>query len=182
MKLSRLAPLIGFVLLLLLFGFALRWNMHNDAREVKSPLIGKPAPSYSLPVFGDSSDRRYGSADLQGQPYLLNVFASWCFACREEHPLLMAERARLGVALIGLNYKDEPADAQRWLAQYGDPYDTVIVDYDGRAAIDFGVYGAPETFLVDGAGVVRYKRIGPITPAVLQNELLPAIAAAKGGR
>lgn len=181
MKLSRLIPLIGFVLLIALFAFGIRWNMHHDAREVQSPLIGKPAPGYALPVFGDDS-RRYGSAELKGQPYLINVFASWCVACRDEHPLLMAERDRLGIPLVGLNYKDESADAQRWLAQYGDPYDTVIVDYDGRVAIDFGVYGAPETFLVDAAGVIRYKRIGAITPDILRNELLPAIAAAKAGQ
>lgn len=181
MKMTRLLPLLGFALLVALFGFGLRWNMTNNPRDVQSPLIGKPAPTYSLPVFGDDS-RRYGSAELQGQPYLINVFASWCFACREEHPLLMSERQRIGVPLIGLNYKDETADAGRWLAQYGDPYDVVIVDRDGRAAIDFGVYGAPETFLVDGNGVIRYKRIGPITPTVLQNELLPAIASAKEGR
>ena len=178
MKLTRLLPLLGLIGLVALFVFGIRWNMHHDQREVPSPLIGKPAPAYSLPVFGDDS-RHYGSAELKGKVYLINVFASWCIACRDEHPVLMAERARLGVPLVGLNYKDEPADAQRWLAQFGNPYDTVIVDYDGRAAIDFGVYGAPETFLVDASGIIRYKRIGPTTPESLQNELLPAIAAAK---
>lgn len=181
MKLSRLLPLVAFVLLVVLFGFRLWWSTTNDPREVKSPLVGKPAPAFSLPVFGDDQ-RRFGSAELAGKPYLINVFASWCVACREEHPLLMAERDRLGVALVGLNYKDEPVDASRWLAQYGDPYSTVIVDYDGRVAIDFGVYGAPETFLVDAGGTIRYKRIGPITPAVLAGELLPAIAALEADR
>lgn len=178
MKLTRLLPLLGLVGLVALFGFGIRWNMHHDQREVPSPLIGKPAPSFSLPIFGEES-RRFGSEQLKGKPYLINVFASWCIACRDEHPVLMAEGARLGVPLVGLNYKDEPADAQRWLAQFGNPYDTVIVDYDGRAAIDFGVYGAPETFLVDAAGIIRYKRIGPITADALQNEVLPAIAVAK---
>ena len=178
MKLSRLLPFFGLVALVALFGFGIRWNMHHDQREVLSPLIGKPAPQFSLPVFGETS-RKYGNVDLKGKPYLINVFASWCVACRDEHPLLMAEGARLGVPLVGLNYKDEPADAQRWLAQFGNPYDTVIVDYDGRAAIDFGVYGAPETFLVDATGIIRYQRIGPITPDALRDELLPAIAAAK---
>ena len=178
MKFSRLLPLLGLIALVALFGFGIRWNMHHDPSEVRSPLIGKPAPQFSLPVFGEPS-RTYGSADLKGQAYLINVFASWCVACRDEHPLLMAQGKRLGVPLIGLNYKDETTDAQRWLAQFGNPYDTVIVDYDGRAAIDFGVYGAPETFLVDAAGIIRYKRIGPITPDVLQNELLPAIASLK---
>ncbi len=178
MTFSRLLPLIGLIALVALFGFGIRWNMHHDQREVPSPLIGKPAPEFSLPVFGETS-RNYGSSDLKGQAYLINVFASWCVACRDEHPLLMAEGARLGVPLVGLNYKDETADAQRWLAQFGNPYDIVIVDYDGRAAIDFGVYGAPETFLVDAAGIIRYKRIGPITPDALQNELLPAIASVR---
>ena len=178
MKLTRLLPLLGLIGLVALFVFGIRWNMHHDQREVLSPLIGKPAPNFSLPVFGDEL-RRYGTAELKGQVYLINVFASWCIACRDEHPVLMAERARLGVPLVGLNYKDEAPDAQRWLAQFGNPYDTVIVDYDGRAAIDFGVYGAPETFLIDAAGIIRYKRIGPTTPESLQKELLPAIAAAK---
>ena len=178
MKLTRLLPLLGLIGLVALFVFGIRWNMHNYQREVLSPLIGKPAPEFSLPVFCEMS-RNYGNLDLKAKPYLINVFASWCVACRDEHPLLMAEGARLGIPLVGLNYKDEPADAQRWLAQFGNPYDTVIVDYDGRAAIDFGVYGAPETFLVDAAGIIRYKRIGPITPDSLRDELLPAIAAAK---
>ncbi|MEO7916106.1 MAG: DsbE family thiol:disulfide interchange protein [Dokdonella sp.] len=176
---SRLLPLLGFVVLVALFGFGIRWNMHHDQREVPSPLIGKPAPTFSLPVFGDDG-RRYGSSELKGQPYVINVFASWCIACRDEHPLLMAQGKELGVPLIGLNYKDEPDDASRWLAQFGNPYSTVIADYDGRLAIDFGVYGAPETFLVDAAGVIRYKRIGPLTPDAIQDELLPAIAAARG--
>lgn len=178
MKLSRLAPLIGFALLVVLFGFGIAWNMTHDPREVRSPLIGKPAPTFALPLL-TQPDRTAGSAELAGRPYLLNVFASWCQACRVEHPLFMGPIRQLGVPVIGYNYKDETADARRWLAQFGDPYDQILVDYEGRVAIDFGVYGAPETFLVDANGVIRYKRIGPFTPEAVENELKPAIAALK---
>ncbi|MBN8728474.1 MAG: DsbE family thiol:disulfide interchange protein [Xanthomonadales bacterium] len=175
---ARLLPLAGFLLLLALLGFGIWWSSTHDLREVPSPLIDKPAPEFSLPLLNDPA-RHFGSAELAGQPYLLNVFGSWCIACRDEHPILMREGKRLGVPLVGLNYKDEPDDAKRWLTQFGDPYDIVIADYPGRVAIDFGVTGAPETFLVDGDGVIRYKYISPITPAVIATELLPRIAKLK---
>ena len=178
---SRLLPLAAFVLILALLGFGIWWNQYNDPRAVPSPLIDKPAPAFTLPLLHDPS-KSMGSADLAGEPYLLNVFASWCVACRDEHPILMQEGKRLGVKLVGFNYKDEPADAKRWLAQYGDPYDVVIADYPGDIAIDFGVTGAPETFLVDAQGIIRYKYISPITPQVIATELLPRIAAMKGAR
>ncbi|MEO8010719.1 MAG: DsbE family thiol:disulfide interchange protein [Dokdonella sp.] len=177
---ARLVPLAGFVLLVVLLAFGISWMRGNSMSEVPSPLIDKSAPTFVLPVLNDP-ERTFGSADLAGKPYLLNVFASWCFACLDEHPLLMAESKRLGVPIIGLNYKDEPADASRWLARYGDPYSTIIADRDGRVAIDFGVYGAPETFLVDADGVIRYKRIGAITPLILATEIKPRLSAmAKG--
>ena len=176
----RLLPFAGFVLVLALLGFGIWWSQHHDLREVPSPLIGKPAPQFSLPLLADP-EKKIGSADLAGQPYLLNVFASWCFACRDEHPILMREGKRLGVKLVGFNYKDEPADAKRWLAQFGDPYDVIIADLPGDVAIDFGVTGAPETFLVDAQGVIRFKYISPITPEVIATELLPRIAALKAG-
>ena len=176
----RLLPFAGFVLVLALLGFGIWWSQHHDLREVPSPLIGKPAPQFSLPLLSDPA-KKIGSADLAGQPYLLNVFASWCFACRDEHPILMREGKRLGVKLVGFNYKDEPADAKRWLAQFGDPYDVIIADLPGDVAIDFGVTGAPETFLVDAQGVIRFKYISPITPEVIATELLPRIAALKAG-
>jgi len=175
---ARLLPFAGFVLVLALLGFGIWWSTSHDPREVPSPLIGKPAPSFTLPVLGDA--KTFGSKDLAGQPYLLNVFASWCFACRDEHPILMREGKRLGIRLVGFNYKDETADAKRWLAQFGNPYDIVIADLPGNVAIDFGVTGAPETFLVDANGVIRYKYISPITPEVIATELLPRIAALKG--
>jgi cytochrome c biogenesis protein CcmG/thiol:disulfide interchange protein DsbE len=175
---SRLLPLAGFVLVLALLGFGIVWSQHHDPREVPSPLIGKAAPTFSLPQLGDAS-KQVGSAELAGAPYLLNVFASWCFACREEHPILMSDGKRLGVRLVGFNYKDEAADAKRWLAEFGNPYDVVIADRPGDVAIDFGVTGAPETFLVDAKGIVRYKYISPITPEIIATELLPRIAALK---
>ncbi|WP_300615452.1 DsbE family thiol:disulfide interchange protein [Dokdonella sp.] len=176
---ARLLPLAGFALLLALLGFGVWWSQYKNPQEVPSPLIGKPAPAFSLPVLGDPQ-RLVTDKDLAGQPYLLNVFASWCFACRDEHPILKGLGPSLGVKVVGLNYKDEPADAQRWLAQFGDPYDLVIADLPGRVAIDFGVTGAPETFLVDAQGIIRYKYISPITPEIIAKELRPRIAAMKG--
>ncbi|WP_440222207.1 DsbE family thiol:disulfide interchange protein [Dokdonella sp. MW10] len=177
---ARLVPLAGFLLLVALLAFGISWMRENRMSEVPSPLIGKPAPAFALPLLADP-ERTFGAADLRGKPYLLNVFASWCFACLDEHPLLMAEAKKLGVPLVGFNYKDEPDDAKRWLARFGDPYTTIVADRDGRVAIDFGVYGAPETFLVDAQGVVRYKRIGAITPIVLATEIKPRLAEmAKG--
>jgi cytochrome c biogenesis protein CcmG/thiol:disulfide interchange protein DsbE len=175
---SRLLPFAGFILVFALLGFGIFWSQHHDPREVPSPLIGKPAPQFSLPLLNDPS-KNVGSAELAGQPYLLNVFASWCFACREEHPVLMRDGKRLGVKLVGFNYKDAPDDAKRWIAQYGDPYDVIIADVPGDVAIDFGVTGAPETFLVDAKGIVRYKYISPITPEIIATELLPRISLLK---
>ena len=178
---ARLLPFAGFVLVLALLGFGIWWSSTHDLREVPSPLIGKPAPAFALPLLDDPATS-FGSKDLAGQPYLLNVFASWCFACRDEHPILMQEGKRLGIKLVGFDYKDEAADAKRWLAQYGNPYDVVIADVPGNVAIDFGVTGAPETFLVDADGVIRYKYISPITPEVIATQLLPRIAAMKGAQ
>jgi cytochrome c biogenesis protein CcmG/thiol:disulfide interchange protein DsbE len=172
---SRLLPFLGFVLVIALLGFGIYWSQHHDPREVPSPLIGKPAPEFSLPLLDDPS-KKLGSAELAGEPYLLNVFASWCFACRDEHPILMSEGKRLGIKLVGFDYKDDPADAKRWIAQYGNPYDVILADFPGDVAIDFGVTGAPETFLVDAKGVIRYKYISPITPEIIATELLPRIA------
>ena len=176
----RILPFFGFVLVFALLGFGIYWSQRHDPREVPSPLIGKPAPQFSLPLLDDPS-KKVGTQELAGEPYLLNVFASWCFACREEHSILMNDGKQLGIKLVGFNYKDEAADAKRWLAQFGDPYDVVIADRPGDVAIDFGVTGAPETFLVDADGIVRYKYISPITPAVIATELLPRIAKMKQG-
>ena len=153
------------------------WLSRNPDREaLPSPLIGKPAPPFSLPVLHEPG-RLVTLEELEGAPFLLNVWGSWCPACRDEHPVLtrFAETKRLRV--IGYNWKDEHADALRWLEQFGNPYWMVLVDYEGRNAIDWGIYGAPETYLVDAAGVIRWKHVGPLDDAVVERELLPAIAA-----
>lgn len=175
---TRALPFAGFVLVLALLGFGIWWSSSHDMRAVPSPLIDKPAPAFALPLLDDAS-RTFGSRELAGEPYLLNVFASWCFACRDEHPVLMREGKRIGIKLVGFDYKDPPADAKRWIAQYGNPYDVIVADAPGNVAIDFGVTGAPETFLVDAQGVIRYKHISPLTPEVIANELMPRIAALK---
>ncbi|HSX60018.1 MAG TPA: DsbE family thiol:disulfide interchange protein [Tahibacter sp.] len=173
---ARLLPLFAFLLLAALLGFGLAWNMTHDQREVPSPLIGKTAPAFELPVLNEP-DRRYGSADLKGKPYLLNVFGSWCPSCVDEHPVLMRYAKELDVPLVGYNWKDDPSDANAWLARFGNPYTVIVADNVGRTAIDFGVYGAPETFLVDGNGTIRLKRIGALTPDYIEKELKPALAA-----
>lgn len=165
-----LAPLAVFIGI----GVFLAIGLTLDPREIPSILIGKPVPTFSLPPV---RGRALGlaTADLKGDVSLVNVFASWCVACREEHPLLM-QISREGIVPVhGLNYKDQPADAARWLDQMGDPYTRTGADLDGRVAIDWGVYGVPETFVIDREGRIAYKRIGPITPAVWQQTLLPLI-------
>jgi cytochrome c biogenesis protein CcmG/thiol:disulfide interchange protein DsbE len=171
---KRLLPLIAFAALALLLGVGVLMNSGKDTSAIPSPLIGKPAPAFSLPVL-DEPSRLITNADLRGEPYLLNVWGSWCPACRDEHPVIteLAQSGRLKV--IGYDYKDEPEDAQRWLQQYGNPYALVIVDQDGRAAFDWGIYGAPESFLVDAQGIVRWKFIGPMTDAVVREQLLPEL-------
>lgn len=175
---GRFVPLAGFAVLIALFGFGIWWNTSHVSNYVPSPLIGKAAPEFTLPRL-EQPDAQVSKTSLLGQPYLLNVFASWCFACGEEHPVLMAHKNRLGIPLIGYNYKDDPVDARGWLDRHGDPYHEVIVDRSGKTAIDFGIYGAPETFLVDADGMIRYKHIGPLTDDIIAQELEPAIAAAR---
>jgi len=143
-----------------------------NPREVPSPLIGKPVPSFDVPLLSDRS-RRLTSAELRGQVYLLNVWGSWCVSCRDEHPVLVELAKRKVIPIYGLNWKDRHEDAIAWLARFGDPYVSSGVDADGKVAIDFGVYGAPETYLVDRAGVIRYKQTGPLTMKVLQEKILP---------
>ena len=149
-------------------------GLFRDPREVPSPLIGKPAPSFSLTEL-HKPDQRLTSADMRGQVWLLNVWASWCVSCREEHPLLVALAKANVVPVIGLAYKDDPADGRKWLASNGDPYKTSIVDRDGRVGIDFGVYGVPETFVIDKSGIIRYKQIGPLTADALDTTILPLV-------
>ena len=154
--LKRLMPLIIFVALVAVLGIGLTLN----PRLVPSPLIGKPVPKFDLPLL--FSEGRFTNKDLIGHVTLVNVWASWCFACRQEHETVK-HLSRNGVRVIGLNYKDEPDDAKSWLAKLGNPYQAIAVDYNGRIAIDWGVYGAPETFLIDKDGIIRHKVIGPLS-------------------
>lgn len=150
-----------------------------DPREVPSPLVNKPAPAFSLPQLHQPG-QTFSRDDMKGKVWLLNVWASWCVACREEHPVLV-ELAKSGVVpIVGLNYKDERRDGLRWLAQFGDPYRLSAYDYDGRIGIDYGVYGVPETFLIDKNGIIRYKRIGVVTPEILRDKILPLVRELNG--
>ena len=162
---------MGILLVLLYF---LRAGLTLNPKEVPSPLIGKPAPAFSLPRL-DQPELRISRDDMRGQVWLLNVWASWCVACRQEHPLLVQYAKQAKVPIYGLNYKDERAAGMKWLADFGNPYTVSISDRDGRVGIDFGVYGVPETFVIDREGVIRYKQIGPLTPEVLRDTIEPLI-------
>ena len=163
-------PLAIFVVVLVF----LFLGLFRDPREVPSPLIGKPAPQFSLAQLREPG-RTLTPADMRGKVWLLNVWASWCVSCRVEHPLLV-ELARTNIVpVIGLAYKDNPDDGLAWLASNGDPYTLSIVDRDGRVGIDFGVYGVPETFVIDKDGIIRYKQIGPLTAEALKQTILPLV-------
>ena len=164
-------------LFLLLVGF-LAAGLKLDPREVPSPLVGKAAPAFELPVL-QQPDRRFSPADMRGKVWLLNVWASWCESCRDEHPLLVELSKKGALPILGLNYKDKGEDAQRWLQQFGNPYQLSVVDADGRIGINYGVYGVPETYLIDADGVIRYKQIGALTPAILEQKVLPLAMALK---
>ena len=165
-----LAPLALFAVLL---GF-LAVGLNLNPREVPSPLIGKPAPAFELARLDDPA-QKITHADLKGQVWILNVWASWCVACRQEHPLLVDFAKRTTVPLYGLNYKDKRDDGLAWLRRFGDPYKASLFDIDGRVGIDFGVYGVPETFVIDKQGVIRFKQIGPVTPEVLRDRIEPLL-------
>lgn len=167
----RFLPLAAFVALaaLLYSGFALR-----DPHQLPSALLGKPFPNFDLPLLGGG---RASRAALAGQPRLVNVWATWCPTCLAEHAQLLRIRAETGLSIVGVNYKDDPAEAARWLVRHGDPYDFNLVDADGALGVDLGVYGAPESFLVDAQGVVRHKRVGAIDAGIWQRELEPALRA-----
>ena len=170
-RLMRYAPLLVFGVIAVFLGIGLTMN----PRDIPSPLIGKSVPKFNLPPV---KGRTLGlsSTDLKGQVALVNVFASWCVACREEHPVLMGLSQKRIVPIHGLNYKDRPDDAQAWLDQLGDPYTRTGADIAGRVAIDWGVYGVPESFVIDREGRIAYKQIGPITPEALREKILPLIA------
>ena len=169
-RLAAYIPLLVFVVMAVFFAIGLTMN----PRDIPSPLIGKPVPEFSLPpVKGGTLG--LSSADLRGQVSIVNVFASWCVACREEHPILMGIKEQGLVPLHGINYKDKPDDARAWLDQMGDPYTRIGADMSGRVAIDWGVYGVPETFVIDRDGMIVHKHIGAITPEALRKTIMPII-------
>ena len=184
-------PLIGFFLLVVLLAVGL----HLNPRDVPSPLIDKPAPMFSLPRL-DAPDRQFSPKDMLGKVWLLNVWASWCVTCRQEHPLLVELARRQNVPLVGLNYKEVRGDgsveldklaadgerklvidrASAWLSRHGNPYALSVLDIDGRVGIDYGVYGVPETYVIDRKGIIRMKHTGPITPEVFSGRIQPLLA------
>ena len=167
---KTLIPLALFIVLVVFLAIGLT----RDPHEIPSPLINKPAPLFTTAHL-DAPDQTFSSKDMLGKVWLLNTWASWCVACRVEHPLLMEyAKARL-VPIIGLDYKDKDDEGQRWLSRFGNPYDLAIVDRDGRIGIEFGVYGVPETFVIDKAGVIRYKQIGPITEQAWNEKIAPLV-------
>ena len=179
LRLRYAVPLAALVLL----AFLLWRGLGLNPREVPSPLVGKPAPAFTLPRLATNAGdvKTFSPADMRGRVWLLNVWASWCAACREEHPVLV-ELAKSGVVtIVGLNYKDEPEAARAWLARFGNPYVTSAADRDGKVGIDYGVYGVPETYLIDAEGVIRFKQIGPVTPRIVEERIRPLLQAPAQG-
>lgn len=174
MKAKFLIPLLLFVILV---GF-LAVGLNRDPHEVPSPLIGKQAPAFELPQLTDPQ-KTFSPESMKGKVWILNVWASWCVACREEHPVLV-ELGKLQVApIIGLDYKDKRDDAMAMLARQGNPYVLSAFDANGRVGIDYGVYGVPETYVIDKAGVIRFKHIGPITMELLNKKIIPLVGELK---
>ena len=170
-----LIPLGVFAVMVLFLGIGLTLN----PREVPSPLIGKPAPAFQLSRVADAG-QTLSPEDFKGQVALVNVWASWCVSCRQEHPVLLQLARQNVVPIYGLNYKDQREAAQGWLNQHGNPYVASAFDADGRVGINWGVYGVPETFVIDKAGLIRHKHTGPVTPESLDRELLPLIRQLQG--
>lgn len=168
--LRYLLPVTVFALLLMV----LTIGLNLDPTRIPSPLIGRPVPTFTLPLLADPT-QSISSEELKGEVILLNVWATWCTGCYKEHPVLVALARTGSVPLYGLNYKDKRADALDWLDRYGDPYTANAVDADGRVAIDWGVYGAPETFVIDQHGIIRYKHIGPLSVDDIRETILPLV-------
>lgn len=169
-------PVAAFALLALIF-----WKgLSGNPSEIPSALIGKPVPEFTLPAVEGLGVPGFDAAALRaGEVTLVNVWASWCGPCRVEHPLLMELAKRSDIRLYGLNYKDEPENARRFLGMLGQPYAAVVADEEGRAAVDWGVYGVPETFVIDGKGMIRFKWIGPLSPQALTGTLATEIEKAR---
>lgn len=166
----HLVPLGIFLVIVAFLGIGLGLN----PRQVPSPLVDKPAPAFDLAQL-HATERRFSPEAMRGQVWLLNVWASWCVSCRAEHPVLV-DLAKTGeVPIYGLNYKDKREEALRWLEQWGDPYKLSIMDPKGQTGIDYGVYGVPETYVIDKSGVIRYKQIGPLTPEIVKEKIMPLV-------
>jgi len=163
-----------FIIFITLAGF-LYVGLNLDPREVPSPLVGKPAPAFTLPQLHEPT-KQFSPADMKGKVWLLNVWASWCGACKDEHPVLMDLSTKNIVPVLGLNYKDKREDGLAVLRKSGDPYALTIFDADGRVGFDYGVYGVPETYVIDKQGVIRDKIIGAVTPQNLRDRILPLVA------
>lgn len=176
MKYLKFLLPMGILLVLVLF---LGAGLKLDPKEVPSPLIGKPAPAFALSRL-DLPEQKIARDDLLGQVWMLNVWASWCVACRQEHPLLVEFSKTKMLPIYGLNYKDQRAAGLKWLGDFGNPYTASLSDLDGRVGIDFGVYGVPETFIIDREGVVRFKHIGPVTPEVIRTQIEPLVRKLNG--
>ena len=173
-----LLPFAAFVALVVLFAFGL--NPNRDIRALPSPLIGKAAPIFTLTDVLDPA-RQVGNCAMKGQVYVFNVWGTWCVGCRQEHQTLLAISQQHVVPILGLDWKDDRDKASQWLTALGNPYQAVAFDSEGRTAIDWGVYGAPETFVVDGKGIIRFKVIGALTDQIISQQLLPEIEKAKQG-
>lgn len=166
-----LLPLAAFVVLVAFLAIGLNRN----PRDIPSPLAGKPAPDFTLPLLSDPA-KSFSPAEMKGKVWLLNVWASWCVSCRQEHPVLVSFAKQGNVPIVGLNYKDQVADGKKWLVDFGDPYLLSAVDADGRVGINYGVYGVPETYVIDKQGLIRLKHTGPITTESLNTQILPLVA------
>ena len=175
---SRIIPLAAFMLLVVLLLVGLR--IADKKTQIPSPLIDKPVPAFDLPVLGKAGERMSADSFL-GKPYVVNFWGSWCVTCRVEHPVI-TQLAKMGVVdVVGLNFRDEEQDALAWLRRFGDPYSVSLMDFDGRTSIDFGVYAAPETFLVDPSGKIVFKHLGQMTMEVIETEILPRLASMETG-
>lgn len=163
-------PLVLFIVLAIFLAVGLKLN----PKDIPSPLVDKPAPVFSAPKL-NMQEQKLVSNDLKGKVWLFNVWASWCVSCREEHPVLNQLAQKQAVTIIGLNYKDKPEDAKQWLTTLGNPYSDSIMDQDGRIGLDWGVYGVPETFVIDKKGIVRYKHTGPVKADDIEQIFLPLI-------
>jgi len=168
--LKYLTPLALFTVMAVFLALGLNLN----PRDIPSPLIDQPAPNFSLPVLSNAS-QTLNKDEMLGEVWLLNVWASWCVSCRSEHPVFNQLARKKLVKIVGLNYKDEPAAAKQWLAQLGNPYNVSMMDQEGRTGIDYGVYGVPETFVVDKKGIIRYKHTGPVSWQDVEKILIPLI-------